>query len=370
MQVYLDNAATTPIAEEVFEAMRPYLTNQFGNPSSLHSFGRQARAAVESSRKSISKNLGISPNEIVFTSGGTEANNTFVRSIAKAYGQLITLKTEHHAVLEVAEYLEKNGTNVLFLDVDAQGYPDFEKLEFHIRKMPSAVSMMYVNNETGTILDIARVASLCNETQSYFHSDGVQAVGHLPLNLDDSGIHGLSASAHKFHGPKGVGFMYIRSNHPVNPLILGGPQEKELRAGTENVAGIVGLAKGLELACEKLTEDIKYVNGLKTKLIDLVTAKVPDVTINGDATNGIYSILNISIPSSSNNEMLLFNLDLKGIAVSGGSACSSGASQSSHVLAEMNVDSNRAALRFSFSRYNTEEEIIYAGNSLVEALLD
>ncbi len=370
MQVYLDNAATTPIANEVFESMKPYLTNQFGNPSSLHSFGRHARAAVESARKSIAQCLGVAPAEIVFTSGGTEANNTFIQSISKAYGQLITTKTEHHAVLEVAEALEKKGVKVIYLDVDREGNPDYDQLELSLKKMPSAVSIMYVNNETGVILDTERVARLCGENQSYFHTDGVQAVGHLPLNLSDSGIHGLSASSHKFHGPKGTGFMFIKSNHRISPMILGGPQERELRAGTENVAGIVGTARALELASDQLTEDINYVNTLKDQCVSLLKAGVSDVSFNGSADNGIYSILNVSLPPSPKNEMMLFKLDLKGVAVSGGSACSSGASQVSHVLREMKSDIDRGALRFSFSRYNTPDEIAYAVNALTETLSD
>jgi len=370
MHAYLDNAASTPLANEVFEAMEPYLSLYFGNPSSLHSYGRKARAAIESSRKTIAQLLGASPGEIVFTSGGTEANNTFLRSISKAFGQLITSNIEHHSVLEVANQLEKNGVNVIFLDVDASGIPDYEQLEDLLIKNPSAVSLMYANNETGAIIDVSKVSKLCNNYESYFHTDAVQVVGHLPLDLSTSGIHGLSASAHKFHGPKGTGFMYVKNEQRIRPLILGGPQERELRAGTENVAGIVGLSRALELLHEKMEEDITYVQGLKDRFKKQIKSLKNDVYYNGVAENGLYTILNISLPESSKNEMLLFNLDLKGIAASGGSACSSGAVKESHVLKYMGVDPKRGALRFSFSRYNTPDEIDYAVKSLEGLLSD
>lgn len=367
MQAYLDNAATTQIADEAFESMKPFLTTNYGNPSSLHSHGRQARAAIELCRKSVAQLLGASPKEIIFTSGGTEANNTILRSVAKKYGRLITAKTEHHAVLEVAHKLSNEGIDVIYLDIDSLGYPDYDQLETLIKKSPSAVSLMFANNETGTVVDVPMIGKLCSANNSFFHTDAVQAIGHLPINLSTLEIHGLSASAHKFHGPKGTGFMYINKQHRIRPFILGGPQENESRAGTENVAGIVGMVKALELSIDHLEQDIKYVKGLKERFIEKIKS-VEGLSFNGDHKNGLYTIVNISIPKTSANELLLFNLDLKGVAASGGSACSAGAVQESHVLKEMGVDPQRGALRFSFSRYNTSDEIDFAISSLRELL--
>lgn len=348
MTAYLDNAATTPVAPEAMEAMLPYLSNAFGNPSSVHSAGREAKAAVESARKTIAELIHCQPAEILFTSGGTEGNNAIILGTSR--NRIITSPVEHHAVLEV---VEKSGKDVAFLDVDAGGAPNLDQLQ-KIADKEALVSLMYVNNEIGTVLDVESVAAICHSTGAFFHSDSVQAIGHLPVDLSRLKIDALTASAHKFHGPKGVGFLFLRNKSLTNAFILGGPQEREWRAGTENVAGIVGMATALKLLCNNMEEDSSSVARLKERLWMGIKELYPDAQINGN--NSLYTILNVHLPLDDSSEMLLFQLDLQGVMASGGSACSAGAIETSHVLTALGKERS-ASIRFSLSRYNTEKEV-------------
>lgn len=371
MSIYLDNAATTPLDPEVFEAMRPYLVEDFGNPSSTHSHGRKVRAAIETARKKVAELLNGTPGEIIFTSGGTEADNTILTSAAARYQlkHIITSPLEHHAVLHTVEHLEKQGAaEIHWLHPDEKGFIDLEELHSTLKEFPaSLVSLMHANNEIGNLLDLREVAALCNEYGAYFHSDTVQTVGHYRHDTKDLQVCAMTAAAHKFHGPKGVGFMYIRKDKKIDPLVHGGAQERNMRGGTENVYGIVGLAKALEIAYRDLEDHKKYIAKLKSEMIGLLQDQIPGVQFNGasdDPDRSLYTVLNVSLPEGEGQDMLLFNLDLKGISVSGGSACSSGAQQGSHVLNALYPDSRRGAVRFSFSKYNTKEEIATAVDAL------
>lgn len=373
MRVYLDNAATTPLDPEVFEEMKPFLMEDFGNPSSTHWHGRRVRAALESARKKIAELLHCTPGEIIFTSGGTEADNTILAGSVRTYSirNVISSRLEHHAVLHTLGDLHKQGEITLSLvDTDEKGHIDYKHLEDLLQKNgTSLVSLMHANNEIGNLLDIERVGELCDFYKSYFHSDTVQTIGHYPHDLSKIKVHGIAAAAHKFHGPKGVGFMYIRKDRKIQPFIHGGSQERNMRGGTENVSGIIGLAKALEIAYRDMPQHISYVSGLKSHMIQRLRDSIPGVGFNGDSESlerSLYTVLNVSVPESDENEMMLFNLDLKGVSASGGSACSSGAASGSHVLEALYPGSGRGAVRFSFSRYTTREEIDYAVNVLAE----
>jgi cysteine desulfurase len=372
MRIYLDNAATTPLDPEVFEAMKPFMLEDFGNPSSTHSHGRKVRSAIESCRKKIAELLNCTPGEIIFTSGGTEADNAIIRSAVVTYGirNIISTPIEHHAVTHTIDHLEKNGTNVHMVRLDNNGHVDLNHLENLLKQNPgSLVSLMHANNEIGNILDIQRVGELCQTHNAFFHSDTVQTVGHYRHDMKQLQVCGMTAAAHKFHGPKGIGFMYIRKDKKIHQFIHGGGQERNMRGGTENVYGIIGLAKALEIAYRDMDAHKKHIQDLKTRMIGKLTANVPGVSFNGDSANAdrsLYTVLNVSLPESEENEMLLFNLDLQGISASGGSACSSGATQGSHVLGALYPGSKRGAVRFSFSKYNTHEEIDFTVNKLAE----
>lgn len=371
MKVYLDNAATTCIHPEVLEAMIPVLANQYGNPSSIHSFGRETRALIENSRKTVARLLNASPSEIFFTSGGTEADNTAIRCTIreKKVQHAITSEVEHHAVLHTMEELAAEGSIKLsFVNLDPLGHVDFNHLEQLLEEHPgSFVSLMHANNETGTITPVSKVGKLCRRHGAFFHSDTVQTMAHLPYDLSTLPVDFVTGAAHKFHGPKGIGFLYINSGMHIHPLITGGTQERNMRGGTENVYGIVGLAKAMEIAYRDLEEDISYITGLKNYMIDRLKQEVPGVAFNGDIAEGnLYTVLNVSLPPSDIGEMLLFNLDIAGIAASGGSACSSGSEVGSHVLRAMRADPTRPAVRFSFSKFNSREEIDYTVNKLKE----
>ena len=366
MQVYLDNAATTPVDPEVFEAMKPFILDHYGNPSSIHAHGRLVRSAIEQARKKVADLLNTSPAEIFFTSGGTEADNTALScSLQYAnYPQVITSKIEHHAVLHSLQHLEKEGKiSINYLDIDKSGSIDLGHLEQLLKsKGPAVVSLMHANNEIGNLTDIKKVGEICLEHDSIFHSDTVQAVGHYKHDLQATNVQCIVGSAHKFHGPKGIGFLYVNASHKLSPFILGGAQERNMRGGTENVTGIVGLAKALELAYEGMEEHQNHIQGLKTRMIEQLKAKIPGVAFNGLSENNdrcLYTVLNVSLPPSGDNDMLLFNLDISGISASGGSACTSGSNIGSHVLTAMGVDPNRGSIRFSFSKFNTVEEIDY-----------
>lgn len=373
MAIYLDNAATTPLDPEVFEAMKPYMLNDFGNPSSTHAHGRKVRAGIESARKKVAELLNCTPGEIIFTSGGTEADNTLITSTVHTYGikHVISSPIEHHAVLHTIETLEKAGV-VQFHKVllDYNGHVDPGHLAKLLEQFPGAlVSLMHANNELGNLLDIQKVGEMCKASNAFFHSDTVQTVGHYRHNMKDLFVCGMTAAAHKFHGPKGVGFMYIRKDKKINPLVHGGAQERNMRGGTENVYGIVGLVKALEIAYREMDEHEKYIGGLKSRMIEKLKAEIPGVSFHGDSANperSLYTVLNVSLPESDDNEMILFNLDLNGISASGGSACSSGATTGSHVLGTLYPGSKRGAVRFSFSKYNKAEEIDFVVEKLAE----
>ncbi|NJN41632.1 MAG: cysteine desulfurase [Flammeovirgaceae bacterium] len=373
--VYLDNAATTPLDPEVFEAMKPFMLEHFGNPSSTHAYGREVKAAIESSRKNIAQMMNCVPGEIIFTSGGTEADNTLIRGYVETYGikNIISSPIEHHAVLHTLEMLEqRNIAQVHFVKLDELGHIDYDDLESLLQRFPgSLVALMQANNEIGNLLDIERVGELCLRFDAIFQSDTVQAVAHYRHNLKDLKIHGLTASAHKFHGPKGIGFMYVRKDKKNNPLILGGLQERGMRGGTEFSYGIMGIAKAMELAYRYMDEHKIYIQELKSRMIDGLKKGIPNLAFHGDSENlnrSLYTVLNVSLPESDKNDMLLFNLDLAGVSASGGSACASGATQGSHVLKALNPESKRGAVRFSFSKYTTANDVDFATKKLTEIL--
>ncbi len=371
MHVYLDNAATTPLDKEVFEAMAPYMLEHFGNPSSIHTHGRQVRSAIEKARKTIATLLNTSPAELFFTSGGTEADNAAIFCTIKSLGikHAISSPLEHHAVLHSLENLQKHGEIELsFVKHDDKGGLDLDHLEQLLAGRPQTlVSLMHANNEIGNLNDITAISEICKKYNAIFHSDTVQTMGHYVHDLQKLHIHFLVGSAHKFHGPKGVGFIYTNSSIKVPPLIHGGSQERNMRGGTENVYGIIGLAKALEIAYRDMDQHQKYIQGLKDRLIYKLTENLPDVQFNGyssETDKSLYTVLNVSLPASTINEMLLFNLDINKISASGGSACTSGSNIGSHVLQGINSNPDRGAIRFSMSKYNTAEEIDYVVEKL------
>lgn len=371
MKVYFDNAATTPIAPEVAEAMIPILKNRFGNPSSIHSFGRDTRALIENARKNIAKLLHAAPSEIFFTSGGTEADNMAIQCTIQDLGikHAITSAIEHHAVLHTLEALEKKGLIKLSLvNLDAEGHIDLNHLEELLKNNErSFVSLMHANNEIGTMIPLKEVGEICKKYNAIFHSDTVQTMGHYEFNLKDTYIHFITCAAHKFHGPKGVGFLYVNSNIKINPLIHGGSQERNMRGGTENVYGIVGLSKAMEIAYENLQEHQQHVREIKNYMISLLKDNFSGVKFNGDISeNSLYTVLNVSFNPHPVSEMLLYKLDILGIAASGGSACTSGSNIGSHVLRALNCDMQRPSIRFSFSRYSTKDEVDYTIKQLKE----
>ncbi|SHM60031.1 cysteine desulfurase [Cyclobacterium lianum] len=372
--IYLDNAATTPMDERVLEVMLPYLRGNFGNPSSVHSHGRNTRVALEKARKEIAGLLHASPGEITFTSGGTEADNTALLGAIAAYEvkHIITSPLEHHAVLHVLQQAaNKNNIRLSLLKVDRDGRIDLNDLETLLRDKDSKlVSLMHGNNEIGNIADLGGIAALCEQYHAYFHSDTVQTIGHYPFDLQNLRIDALVGSAHKFHGPKGVGFLYTRKDKKIPALITGGSQERNMRAGTENIAAVVGMARALEIAIENQEQHQKEIQALKQYFKDKLLSAIPEVSFNGlsaDLENSLYTLINVSFPPSESNQgMLLFHLDLAGISASGGSACSSGARLGSHVLQEIGTDPSRENARFSFSRFNSREEIDYTVTTLKE----
>ncbi len=372
MKVYLDNAATTQIDSLVLEEMMPYLTEFYGNPSSIHSYGRKAKSAIEKARKVVSKYLNASTSEVFFTGCGTEASNMIIKGAVRDLGvkRIISSGIEHHCVLHSVEAMAKTGVHVDFVKLDNQGHVDYAHLEDLLKSSAekTLVSLMHANNEIGTLLNLERVAELCSQNGAYFHSDTVQTIGYYPIDVQKIKIHFLSGSAHKFHGPKGVGFVYINGEASIKPLLDGGSQERNMRAGTENVFGIVGMGKALELAVEKLDENRVYLSGLKSYMADQLKIQIPGIEFNGDITDSgsNYKVLSVSLPPNEKAELTLFNLDIAGIAASGGSACTSGSEKGSHVLEGIKADPQRKAIRFSFSKYNTREEIDYAVAALAK----
>ncbi|MBM3432966.1 MAG: cysteine desulfurase [Bacteroidetes bacterium] len=368
-RIYLDNAATTAMDPVVLDAMMPYLTEQFGNPSSIYFYGRKSRLAIENARKSVAKSLQVTPGEIFFTSGGTESDNMAIYSAVHDLGcrVIITSPIEHHAVLHAAERQVKDGfAQLKLVKVLPDGHIDLLHLEQLLKETDAKclVTLMHANNEIGNLLDLHAVAGLCLTHGAIFHSDTVQTVGHYKLDLSHPGIHFATGAGHKFHGPKGIGILYISKEVQVRPMIEGGGQERNMRAGTENLYGVVGFAKALELAETRMEQDQQTIQELKSYLIARLRER-GDVVFNGDVEGkSLYTVLNASFPRTAETEMLLMNLDLRGICVSGGSACSSGADLGSHVIRALGSHTDRVPVRFSFCRHNTKEEL----DQLLEAL--
>lgn len=372
MKVYLDNSATTPMDPEVFEAMKPYFMDNYGNPSSIHTHGREARSTVEKCRKKIADLLNTSPAEIFFTSGGTEADNTAICSTIDSMQikTAVTSPLEHHAVLHTLEYLAKErNIELQMVDIDQDGRINLEHLEELVSKSPTFVSLMHANNEIGNINDIKAIGDIVKSNKGYFHSDTVQAMGKYAHDLSALKVDFVVGAAHKIYGPKGVGFMYINHETKIRPFIYGGAQERNMRGGTENVAGIVGLAKALEISYRDMEPNRIHMTNLKQNMIDGLKKKIPGVSFNGLSGNmdeSLYSVINVGLPATDENDMLLFNLDIKGVSASGGSACASGSNVGSHVLTALGVDPNRGAIRFSFSKHTRQEEVDYAVDVLAD----
>jgi cysteine desulfurase len=365
--VYLDNAATTQMDDRVIEAMLPFMRGHFGNPSSVHSHGREVRTAIEKARKKVAELLQASPSEIFFTSGGTEADNTALVCGIESHGlkHAITSPLEHHAVLHTLEMLAKKGqVQLSLLGVNEQGEIDLAQLEELLKKNPTTlVSLMQGNNEIGNLNDLERIGQLTQTHGAFFHSDTVQTMGHYAHDLSKLPVDALVAGAHKFHGPKGVGFLYVRKDKKIHPFIHGGAQERNMRGGTENVIGIIGLATALEISLEELAAHRSQIEKIKGYFVERLRQEIPGVAFNGhsaDLQKSLYTVLSVSLPpSESNRGMLLFHLDLEGISASGGSACSAGASVGSHVMRALQHPEDRDVVRFSFSRFTTMEDIDY-----------
>jgi cysteine desulfurase len=361
-RIYFDNAATTPIDPEVVKTMLPYLTEHFGNPSSIYSYGRESRMAIEKSRKSVAKILQAQPSEIFFTSGGTESSNTAIFASVRELQckRIITSPIEHHATLHTCNHLAQLGeAELVMVNILPNGHVDLNDLEVKLKESDkkTLVTLMHANNEIGNITDIEKVGMLCQKYQALFHADTVQTVGHFPINLSELHIDFITGAGHKFHGPKGVGILYINGRNKIHPLLHGGGQERNMRAGTENVYGIIGFAKALEIASENQEKEKEYILRLKQYLKHRISTEITGVVFNGDPDGeSLYTLLNVGFPHTDKTEMLLFNLDIRNICASGGSACSSGANQGSHVINALNKEP-QSTIRFSFSKYNTIEEI-------------
>jgi cysteine desulfurase len=361
MNIYFDNAATTPIDKDVIELMYLTMKDKFGNPSSIHRYGREAKVLIEDSRKTIAEILNVSPSEIFFTSCGTEANNTVIYAVIKGLGikSIITSPIEHHAITHTLAMFEKSGLiKVHFTKVNDKGQIDINHLEELLKSNENSfVTLMHANNEIGNLLPIKDVSGLCQENKALFHSDMVQTIGKFDINLNNINADFVSSSAHKFHGPKGVGFLYINGKNKIDPLIYGGGQERNMRAGTENIYGIAGMAKAMEIAATNMEQIQSHILNLKSSVVKKLKENFEGIQFNGESENkGLYTIINISIPKTDKSEMLIYNLDIEGIAVSGGSACTSGSSVVSHVLKALNKNPNTTTIRLSFSKYNTFEE--------------
>ena len=376
MNVYFDNAATTPIRAEVVDEIRNCMLETYGNPSSTHSFGRSAKAKLENARKIIASYLNASSKEIIFTSGGTESDNMLIRCAVKDLGvtTIISSKLEHHAVLHTLDELEKNGIKIKYVETNKKGQINYVDLENKLNENDSKklVTLMYINNEIGNILDIERVGALCKQNQAFFHTDAVQGVAHFNIDVKKCNIDFLSAAAHKFHGPKGVGFSYVKKNSGINPFIFGGAQERGLRAGTEALQNIIGMEKAISISYDLLDKEKAYIESIKKYFIESIKKIFPHIHFNGcssDPKLSTYTLVNVAIPVVKKKASLLdFQLDLKGIACSKGSACQSGSNQGSHVLKEVQgvKHNDWPSLRFSFSSFNTKKEVDYLMDILKE----
>lgn len=372
-RIYFDNAATTPISTEVVEVMMPYLTNHFGNPSSIYSYGREARLAIEKSRKSVASILHAHPSEIFFTSGGTESSNTAIFGAIRDLGcqRIITSPIEHHATLHTCEFISKRDNIILeFVKLHPNGHVDLDDLE---KKLASTtqrtlVSLMHANNEIGNISCLKTIGEICKQHDAVFHADTVQTVGHYPIDLSAVSVDFITGSGHKFHGPKGSGILYINSRNKISPFIHGGGQERNMRAGTENIYGIVGFSKALELATANYETDSKHIKSLKVYMKSKLETEIDSIMFNGDAAGeSLYAVLSAGFPKTERSEMLLYNLDIRNICISGGSACTSGTDQGSHVIRALNTN-DQVTIRFSFNKFNTVEEVDHVIAQLKELI--
>lgn len=367
-RVYFDNAATTQIDNRVFDAMEPILREYYGNPSSIHAHGRKAKNALEQSRKSIANLLNVSPSEIIFTSGGTEADNMALRMSVKCLGvkHIISSPIEHHAVLNTLEELFEEGKISLeLLSLDSKGKISLTELEEKLKANPNTmVSLMHGNNEIGNVNDLEAIGNLCKTYNAYFHTDTVQTMGHYPLNLGTLPVDFAVGSAHKFNGPKGVGFLYASKECKIRPYLTGGGQERGMRAGTENIVGIVGMAKALELSIEEIESKRQKVEFIKQSLKEALQEDIEGIEFNGDTENNLYTVLSVSFPAVMASDLFLFQLDLHGISASGGSACSSGSSQGSHVIRAIGGDTSRNHIRFSFGKFNQLDDVLFLREQL------
>ena len=374
MRVYLDNAATTPLDKEVLDAMLPVLKDGFGNPSSTHSYGRKIKSLIERARKNVAKHINCTPGEIFFTSGGTEADNMAIRCAVKDLGikHIVTSTIEHHAVGHTIDRLKAKAlVDVTYVHLDENGHVDLQHLDQILSTSPKTlVSLMHANNEVANLLPLDRVSEICHKHGAVFHSDTVQTMAHYRFDMQAlEQVHFLACSAHKFHGPKGVGFLYVNKSVQINPLIHGGSQERNMRGGTENVYGIVGLSKAMDVAFKDLELHQAYVMDLKSYMIEQLNNSIVGVKYNADSSsidNSLYTVLSVSLPPTDIAPMMLFNMDIMGVACSGGSACTSGSNIGSHVLEGIDAPNDRPTIRFSFSRFNTKEEIDYAVDCLVK----
>ncbi len=378
-QVYLDNAATTALDPEVLAAMLPYMQTMSGNPSSLHAYGREAKVAIEKSRKSVAELLHAAPGEIFFTSGGTEGNNLALVGVVQGCNikHIITSAIEHVSVLHVIERLTKHHSlQVHYVALHPDGEVNHQHLEELLQRYsPALVSLMHGNNEVGTINDLLQIGNLCRQHGAIFHTDAVQTLGHYWWDLATLPVDILVGSSHKFHGPKGCGMVYVRDTLSIVPQIVGGGQERTMRAGTENIAAIVGFSHALEIAQHNMAAHREHILALKKYMIALLQAAIPDITLNGasgDLSGSLYTVLSVTLPMDKANDMLLFNLDIKGVAASAGSACASGSSLQSHVIARLYpaAAAVESVLRFSFSKYNTLAEIAYVVQTLQAIVAD
>lgn len=376
--IYFDHAATTPIDDKVLEAMIPFLKENYGNANSAHQLGRTSKVAIEDAREHIAKMLNAEPSEIIFTSGGTESDNAIIKGIIAGTDkkEIITSPIEHHAVLHPAEYLENEGVSVTYLQPNEEGVITAQQVSDAISDTTALVSLMHVNNEIGSINPIKEIAAVCREKGVPFHSDTVQSIGKIPVDVKDIGLDALSISAHKIYGPKGIGVLYVKNGTPWEPWLQGGSQERKRRGGTSNVPGIVGLAKAMELALDELEENTNHLRSLREFAIEKLTDKFADrFYINGPQTGGAPHVLNVAFLSPDDKgldgEMLLLNLDIEGVCVSNGSACTSGAMEPSHVLSGIGLSQQRSnsSIRISFGKHNTKEEITYLIEKL-ESILD
>jgi cysteine desulfurase len=373
-RIYFDNAATTPLDTEVFEAMLPYFTEKFGNPSSIYSYGRETRMAIENARKTVAKILNAHPSEIFFTSGGTESTNTAINAAVNDLGctHIISSPLEHHATLHSVEHLSQTGKAKLsYVNILPNGLLDYDDLEKLLKESNEKclVTLMHANNEIGNMTDIERVSDLAKKYDAILNIDTVQTVGHFPIDLQKLHVHFINAAAHKFHGPKGVGMLYINRDIKIHPLINGGSQERNMRAGTENIYGIVGFAKALQMAVDNMEEESRHIGEVKNYMKEQLLKNIPGVRFNGNQDGQcLYTVLSVAFPKTEKSDMLLFNLDINHICASGGSACTSGVEAVSHVIKTIYPDSDQATVRFSFSKFNTKDEVDVVVNKLKEIM--